>query len=61
MATQKPAVEWIYDKLIYAQPNIVLSGKCTNSELLQAVIISVVIIIFANGIGNHAFNKVDIK
>ncbi|AWI05377.1 ABC transporter permease [Clostridium drakei] len=61
IAVQKKSLEWIFYKSIFAQPGIVLSDKATTSEILQAVLISVVIIVVTTVVGIYVFNKSDIK
>lgn len=61
IAVQKKSLEWIFYKSIFAQPGIVLSDKAATSEILQAVIISLVIIIVTTVVGIYVFNKSDIK
>lgn len=61
MAVHKPSLEWIYDKVIFSQPGIVLSDKVTTPEILQAIIISLITIFITTAVGSYVFKKADIK
>ncbi|WPC39382.1 ABC transporter permease [Clostridium sp. JS66] len=61
ISVQKPSLEWIFYKSIFAQPGIVLSDKATTAQILQAMLISVLIIVVTTVVGIYVFNKSDIK
>lgn len=61
MVIDKPSLEWIFNKLILSQPNIILYGKAGNGEFLQACIVSLITIFITTIVGIYMFKKIDIK
>lgn len=58
---KKEAVRVIYEKTIFAQPEIAVLNNITFSQIMQVVAISLGTILFSTIIGIYVFKKVDIK
>lgn len=50
-----------YKKTIFCQPSIVLADKVNTTEILQAIIVSLITIFVTTLLSNYAFKKIDIK
>ncbi|MFT5873126.1 MAG: ABC-2 type transport system permease protein [Clostridium sp.] len=61
LAIQKPELMSICKKSIFVQPSIVTSNNIIASEVLHAVIISIITIFITATIGIYAFKKADIR
>lgn len=61
MVIRKPSFRWIFDKLIFSQPSIVLQDKATAVDFLQAGVISLITILVTTAAGIYIFKKEDIK
>lgn len=61
LSMKKEAVRVIYEKTIFAQPEIAVLNNITFSQVLQVVAISLGTILFSTIIAVYVFKKVDIK
>lgn len=61
LSMKKEAVRVVYEKTIFAQPEIAVINNITFSQLLQVVAISLGTILFSTIIAVYVFKKVDIK
>ncbi|NEZ47132.1 ABC transporter permease [Clostridium niameyense] len=58
---QKPYLNYIFNKLIFFQINVVSIDKVTYNQYFQAIIIALVTLIINTLLTNYIFNKSDIK
>lgn len=58
---QKPYLQYIFNKLIFFQINVVSIDNVTYNHYFEAIMISLVTLIINTLVTNYMFNKVDIK
>lgn len=56
-----PALQFIYDNIIFSQPKLVLSGKAGAPQFLHAALVSLITIFITTYFSIYIFKKADIK